>query len=210
MRNFKIKIAELYITISARYDLTYEICRPYMTDLPWSDITVYVTPAQIRSKQRSMTVALSEEQAECICINEQISLKLLYHDAFLLHAAVVKYGDRAYAFCAPRGVGKTTHALLWQKQFGDTVEIINGDKPIIRRQKDGSFYAYGTPWGGKEGLHKNCGVHLDNITFIDRGTQDSIRYVTESEYLERIIGQVVFPPEQHTMERGAALLAAFM
>ena len=156
MRNFKIKIAELYVTISAKYSLTYEICRPYLTDMPWSDITVYVSPAQIKEKQRSLSVPITEEQAECICINEQISLKLLQHDAFLLHAAVVAHHGKAYAFCAPRGVGKTTHALLWQEHFGkDAAEIINGDKPIIRRHKDGTFYAYGTPWGGKEGLQKN-------------------------------------------------------
>ena len=89
------------------------------------------------------------------------------------------------------------------------MDIINGDKPIIRKQ-NGVFYAYGTPWGGKEGLQKNCGVPLDCITFIDRAQMDSVRYVSEKDYLDRIISQVVFPPQMATMDQSARLLADFM
>lgn len=210
MKNFKIKIADLYVTISARYALTYDICRPYLTDLPWSDITVYATPKQISDKKRSMSVALTDEQAECICINELISLKLLKFDAFLLHAAVIRYAGCSYAFCAPRGVGKTTHALLWQQCFGSEVSVINGDKPIIRRGKDGRFYAYGTPWGGKERMNLNVGVPLDCITFLEQAEVDGVRSVSQKECLERIIGQVVFPPELRVMDQSARLLAEFI
>ncbi len=211
MRNFKIHVAGLYVTISARYDLSYDICRPYLTDLPWSDITLYVTPAAIKAKKAAMPIPLTDEQAECICLSDQLSLKLLPHDAFLLHAAVVCKDQKCYAFCAPRGVGKSTHAAMWQEYFGqENVTVINGDKPIVRRGKDGCFYAYGTPWCGKEGQNTPQGAVIDCITFIDRAQSDRTVSVTEREYLDRLIGQVVFPADESSMKRGAALLADFM
>ncbi|MBQ7337743.1 MAG: hypothetical protein IJW40_04720 [Clostridia bacterium] len=211
MMNFKILVAGLYVTVSARYELTRDICRPYMTDRPWSDITIYATPREIEQKKRHMSIPLTDEQAECICLNDQLSLKLLPHDAFLLHAAVIQKGERCYAFCAPRGVGKSTHAAMWMEAYGkENICVINGDKPIIRRGKDGRFIAYGTPWCGKEGLNSLHGAELHCITFIERGMQDKVDLVTEREYLDRLIGQVVFPADRKTMSRGAALLADFM
>lgn len=211
MRNFKIHVAGLYVTISARYDLGYNICRPYLTDRPWTDITLYVTPAAIEAKKASMPITLTDEMAECICLNDQLSLKLLLHDAFLLHAAVLQMNGKCYAFSGPRGAGKSTHAAMWQKQFGEeNVAVINGDKPIIRRGKDGRFCAYGTPWCGKEGLQTPRGVVVDCITFIEQAPSDRAVSLTEREYLDRLIGQVVFPADEKSMKRGAALLADFM
>ena len=211
MKNFKILVAGLYVTISARYELTQEICRPYLTDRPWSDITLYATPAEIAKKKSSMSFPLTDEQAECMVLSDQLSLKLLPHDAFLLHAAVIRHSGRTYAFCAPRGVGKTTHANLWISTYGaENVTVINGDKPIIRLQKDGCFYAYGTPWCGKERQGSCEGAPLDCITFLEQGTTDRIDTVTEREYLDRLIGQVVFPADERSMQRGAVLLAQFM
>lgn len=211
MRNFKILVAGLYVTISARYDLSYDICRPYLTDAPWSDITLYVTPMAIKAKKAAMPMPLTDEQAECICLSDQLSLKLLPHDAFLLHAAVIVKDKKCYAFSAPRGVGKSTHANMWEQHFGrENITIINGDKPIVRRAKDGRFYAYGTPWCGKELLGTPMGAPIDCITFIDRAERDRVTAVTEREYLDRLIGQVVFPDDDTSMKRGAALLADFM
>ena len=211
MRNFKILVAGLYVSISARGDLTYDICRPYLTDRPWSDITLYATPAQIAAKKKAMPMPLTDEQAECIVLSDLLSLKLLPHDAFLLHAAVIQHEGRCYAFCAPRGVGKTTHMQQWMRAYGaDQVTVINGDKPIIRRDKSGRFFAYGTPWCGKEQQGIPGGAALDCITFISRGAKDQTCTVTEREYLDLLIGQVVFPADERSMTRGAELLADFM
>ena len=211
MRHFKILVAGLYVSISARGQLTYDICRPYLTDLPWSDITLYATPAQLAAKKKAIPIPMTDEQAECMVLSDLLSLKLLPHDAFLLHAAVIQYQDRCYAFSAPRGVGKTTHVCQWMHAYGaDQVKIINGDKPIIRRDKQGRFLAYGTPWCGKELQGQPLGAPLDCITFIKRGEQDETHAVTEREYLDLLIGQVVFPDDQQSMTRGAALLAEFM
>lgn len=204
--NLHIRVAELDIALSCQGALTERICRPYMVDGTRADLRLYTTGAHIARKQRELPIGLSDEQAECIALHEQLSLRLVDHDAFVLHAALISYKGKGYAVVAPRGGGKTTHAKLWLSCFGDDARIINGDKPIVRLQKDG-FMGYGTPWCGKEALGKNAAVPLCGICFISKSEQDRVRKIDEREYLDLLIGNVVFPADRSSMDRGAKLLA---
>jgi hypothetical protein len=204
--NFKIRVAELNIAVSCRSALTERICRPYMISDARTDLRIFTTGADVARKQRELPIGLSDEQAECIALHEQLSLRLVDHDAFVLHAALISYKGKGYAIVAPRGGGKTTHAKLWLSCFGDDARIINGDKPIVRLQKDG-FTGYGTPWCGKEALGENAAVPLCGICFISKGEQDRVRRIYEREYLDLLIGNVVFPADRTSMDRGAKLLA---
>lgn len=206
MAHFKIKVADLYVDVVARGELTARICRPYLVESAFTDISIYATPAQIKKKIASMPIPLTEEQAECICLHENLALKLVYHDAFVLHAALLSYQGKGYAIVAPRGVGKTVHANLWKQRFCDDVTIINGDKPILRRQSDGTYLAYGTPWSGKEGQGVNTAVPLCGICLLSRGARDEIKPVDVSGYVNGIIHQVVFPSDTPSMIKGAHLL----
>jgi hypothetical protein len=95
---------------------------------------------------------------------------------------------------------------MWKAKFGDDVTIINGDKPILRRQSDGTYLAYGTPWCGKEGQGINAAVPLCGICLLSRGSRDLIKPVTVASYVDGIIRQVVFPTDTPSMIRGAHLL----
>jgi hypothetical protein len=189
MAHFKIKVADLYVDVVARGELTARICRPYLVESAFTDISIYATPEQIKKKIASMPILLTEEQAECICLHENLALKLVYHDAFVLHAALLSYKGKGYAIVAPRGVGKTVHANLWKHRFGDDVTIINGDKPILRRQSDGTYLAYGTPWSGKNDLSSPAGVPVGGIAFVRRGEENSIRRLTVSQALPLFMSQ---------------------
>ena len=210
--HFKIQVAKLNIAVCARYALTERMCRPYLCDPSDRrvDFSIFATDAQIAAKQRELSIGLSAEKAECICLHEQMALRLLPYDAFVLHAALLSYRGQGYAICAPRGVGKTTHARLWQELYGQEVRIINGDKPIVRRCADGSFMAYGTPWSGKEGEGECIGVPLKGICLLSRGDVDRAWTVTDEEYVRLLIGQTVFPWERSAIPRGAKLLASFV
>ena len=136
MAHFKIKVADLLIDVVAKGELSARICEPYLVDSAFTDISIYATPAQIKKKMASMPIPLTEEQAECICLHENLALKLVYHDAFVLHASLISYKGKGYAIVAPRGVGKTVHTNMWKAKFGDDVTIINGDKIFLTKESD--------------------------------------------------------------------------
>ena len=82
--------------------------------------------------------------------------------------------------------------MQWHKAFGDSVHVINGDKPIMRFVGD-RLYAYGTPWCGKEGFSENASAPLRAICFIERAGENSIREIAPREALSRVFSQILTP-----------------
>lgn len=110
----------------------------------------------------------------------QFYMHLLRFGGLMLHASALSYEGRAYLFSGPSGAGKSTHTDLWKQCFGDKVQFINDDKPAIRFVED-RWYAYGTPWCGKNGINQNCKVPLGGICFLKQGKQNRIRRLTAPE-----------------------------
>lgn len=122
---------------------------------------------------------------------------LLCHSGMMLHASAAALEGRAYLFSGPCGVGKSTHTGLWRQTFGGDVQIFNDDKPALRRL-DGRWYAYGTPWCGKDGMNQNKKVPVAGICFLRRGEKNVIRRLTPAETVRCVLNQTLYRlwPEQ--------------
>lgn len=120
----------------------------------------------------------------------QFYMELLKHDGFYLHASAVELDGLAYLFSGPSGMGKSTHTRLWQQIHGDDVQVFNDDKPALRLL-DGHWYAYGTPWCGKDGINRNVKVRLAGICFLKQESENRIRRLTPREALGRIMAQTI-------------------
>ena len=105
----------------------------------------------------------------------------------MLHSSAVELDGRAYLFSGPSGIGKSTHTRLWKQEF-PTSRIFNDDKPVLR-QIDGVWYAYGTPWCGKDDININMKAPLAGICFLRRGQKNSIRRLSTIEATAAIISQ---------------------
>lgn len=198
---FAIKIAGLKIQIHHRYGYVRNLCRDYVCETEEEcDLSVEVTEEEIRQEMATAEGPVSESYAEGICVYRNICKRLpVMFGAFLMHCAVIEYEGHGYAFAAQSGTGKSTHISLWQKRFGETVRIINGDKPIMRFYEDG-LYAYGTPWCGKEGYNENDSVRMKAICFVERDTVNRIARITPKEAVSRIFHQVLTPSDLETLD----------
>lgn len=58
------------------------------------------------------------------------------YDGLFFHSSALMLDGKAYLFSAPSGTGKSTHTALWQRHFGGRVQMINDDKPIIRKKAE--------------------------------------------------------------------------
>ena len=117
-------------------------------------------------------------------------MKLLEHNGFYLHASAVELDGKAYLFSASSGVGKSTHTRLWQRVFGDNARVFNDDKPALRFL-DGKWYAYGTPWCGKDGININMKVPVAGICFLKQAQENRIRRLSPIEAAQKIIAQTL-------------------
>lgn len=131
---------------------------------------------------------LSEEGAVYLESGFQFYRKLLDFNGMMLHASAVELDYEAYLFSGPCGVGKSTHTGIWKQIHGDKAIIINDDKPALRVFDEG-WYAYGTPWCGKDGINANRKAKLAGICFLKQGTENSIRKLAKLEALRMILSQ---------------------
>ena len=122
-----------------------------------------------------------------------------------MHAAVISDGEHAFAFAAPSGTGKSTHIRLWHKAFGDSIFVVNGDKPILRLI-DGVWWAYGTPWCGKEGWNTNVGMPLSAICFLARGEENAISRIPIASTIPLLMKQILIPQEPEEAKAQMQLL----
>ena len=112
----------------------------------------------------------------------------LQFNGLMLHSSAVEMDGKAYLFSGPCGMGKSTHTRIWQQTFGSAAQVFNDDKPALRRL-DGKWYAYGTPWCGKDGINQNKKVPLAGICFLKQASENKIHQLTAVEAVRRIISQ---------------------
>ncbi len=204
---FKIKIADFVIEIDNKYSFIKTQCEKYIYDGEGKDLFASCTEEDISNEENvakgdpelcEFLMSLEQEYRrgylESVCIYRTICLQLPERDAFIMHAAVIEVDGLAYAFTARSGTGKSTHIGLWKKYLGERVKIVNGDKPIIRLI-DGVFYAYGTPWCGKEGWNRNVRCQMQGLCFLERATENRIDKIPLYDAASLIMKQILIPKD---------------
>lgn len=130
---------------------------------------------------------------------------LVEKDVLLFHASAVSVDGEAYAFTAPSGTGKSTHAALWKTLFGDRCQYVNDDKPFLVFRNDEVFIA-GSPWMGKHSRGRNVMLPLRGIAFLSQAGENRIESVDPMEGYTKMMQQVFLPENRESMERTLSLL----
>ena len=191
-----VSIAELYFVIHYYEEKSIEMFRDYRTD-PSEDraeewIEIRYTRDDI-AKMHAKHPEFDLWYAEADCVYTRIGQYLPHRNRLLMHGAVVGYKGKGYMFTAPSGTGKSTHAALWRKYLGDSVTMINGDKPILAIEE--TVTVYGDPWGGKENWQTNTKAPLAAICLLKQAKENRIYPIQAGDYLSELMAQV-YPPEE--------------
>ncbi len=180
------KIADLFVEIPDAGDLVPR-CREYLyrpaDETVGADITI-----RTDKFRPNAWPTLSYDHAIYMESGTHFGAYLRDFDGFILHASAVALDGKAYLFSAPCGTGKSTHTRLWQATFGPEAKVFNDDKPALRCL-DGKWYAYGTPWCGKDGINLNMKVPLAGICFLKQAPENRIRQLSAAEAVQNIIWQ---------------------
>ena len=197
---FTIKIANINIGIESLFEEVFNLCKDYLSDEEPSFFVKTKKEDIDYEREKSKREAEYEKRPyydfadsylETLSVYRKIATDIIQFDAFLMHGAVIGKEGNAYMFTAPSGVGKTTHTNFWLKAFPDAF-MINGDKPILRFEKE-KVFACGTPWAGKEGLNKNISLPLKSICVLARGEKNEIIPVDFNNIYPILIGQTFRP-----------------
>ncbi len=107
-------------------------------------------------------------------------------DTILMHASTVRKDNRAYAFTANSGVGKSTHVSMWLGNIPGC-DMINDDNPVVR-VVDGKSWLYGTPWSGKTPCYRNTKAQLGAIVKVNRSQDNYVKPATTIEAFVTMLG----------------------
>lgn len=180
------KIADLFTEVPEAGDLVPR-CRDYLWEQADSaDVVIRTDLFQLEDWPR-----LSENAAIYMESGFQFNYSILKHNGMMLHSSAVVLDGKAYLFSGHCGMGKSTHTRLWQRTFGAAAQVINDDKPALRRI-DGKWYAYGTPWCGKDGINQNVKAPLAGICFLQQAPHNRIRRLTAFEASRKIMAQTIY------------------
>ena len=181
------RIADLTVSVPTADGLA-DRCAPYRcAEEQIPDIIIHADRYRAERydpRIRQSTVAYMESAY-------QFYRQLLGFGGFYLHASAVAVDGKAYLFSGPSGMGKSTHTRLWQQVFGDRAIVFNDDKPALRYM-DNQWYAYGTPWCGKDGINQNMQVPLAGICFLQQAGENRIRRLPVIQALTRFLTQTIY------------------
>lgn len=183
------RIAGLTVDMQPHFALTGRRAEVYRTDATSADLLLTGQQDDAASEYASLARSFYEQ--------------LLGFDGFLLHASVVELEGKAYAFSAPSGTGKSTHASFWEREHG--ASVINDDKPAIRLI-DGTFCACGTPFSGKHDKSRPVCVPLAGVVFLHRAAQTTVQKMPLSKALWSLLDQTLRPKTARDYERLLTLL----
>ncbi len=141
---------------------------------------------------------MDKELAEYVVAGIKFYNEVLPRGAFFLHSAAMAVDGEGYVFTGPCGAGKSTHAGLWRKYFGDRVISVNDDKPAVRFF-DGVPFICGTPFSGKFDINTNIRVPLKGICILNQHPDNSIQKVSTSEALTVLLEQTLRPDSPQKM-----------
>lgn len=136
---------------------------------------------------------------------EKMAEALLTFDVLLMHGAVIALNGKAYMFTAVSGTGKTTHIMKWLEHCPDAF-VVNGDKPFIRLNDDGTVLACGSPWAGKENLYTNTMVPLKSIILMERAEDNHIERISFAEAFPKLLQQTYRPEDPDKMRKTLKLM----
>ena len=190
------RIADVTVEMKCMGEIVTRQAQPYRIGplspelLP--DITIDINSEEMKRRKEEYP-HLTLNEWEYIHTGSAFYRDILDYEGFGLHSSAVALENRAVLFSGPCGIGKSTHAGLWQQYFGaDNAVIINDDKPVLRLHK-GSFYVYGTPWSGKSTLNANIRVPLGAIVFLRQAKENHIRRLDSLEAIRMLVYQSLRP-----------------
>lgn len=192
LETIKIRLAGHPLEFVLHERSTAEYFREFCRQDAQEGLRVEVLPETVTEHAWRYEEGSSRYYIEHMELCEKTSDVLLPYGCCVFHCASVICEGKAYAFTGPSGTGKSTHYVLWKLLYGDSVQILNGDKPILQLREDGKLWLNPSPWKGKEGMGRMEAAPLGGIVCLAQGKENHIRRFSKRDAILPLYQQMLF------------------
>lgn len=209
LESVKLKIANRVIEIRTVFLHTCDPAKLFLcNEAP--DYSISITQDEINREIKEYELqcgsnSLKFANAEFIAIHRKLSELLLFDDIIVIHGAAIGFKGQSFVFSGRSGTGKTTHIVNWLHQCPYSFAI-NGDKPFIKINNDGSALACGSPWAGKEGMYTNTMVPLKAVILMERAEDNHIEQISFAQAFPTLLQQTYRPDDAIKMRKTLHLM----
>jgi len=113
-------------------------------------------------------------------------------NAFMLHGSAFEINGRGFIALAQSTGGKTT-LLKTLKKNSSKIKILNDEKNVIWKWKDGGYFLSSTPWHGEIETFSQATIPLDSIFYIKRTSKNELTRINLTEACVKTL-QTYFMP----------------
>lgn len=205
-----ISLAGLRIPLLLRSPVAAEYFRDYLLDIRKTkcpgesrSISVETRPAFLPDDKLAQAVSLTGSRAayaEYAFLIEDVERCIVPYGRSFFHSAAVLYKGGAYLLAGRSGIGKSTQYRNLSALYGDKVDILNGDKPVLEFANDGRIIVHPSPWMGKERWGSaGIAVPLRCIVCLEQSDQNQIERISTVEALPTVYRQFIFKQDTSEM-----------
>ena len=214
LTEFCVELAGLPIGVRALFPQTEEFCRDYLCRK--EPLFTVELSQELLDREQAYNRETAEAEGrepfsvspiylEQLALYRQIAEVSPDHGVLLFHGSAVAVDGQVYLFTAKSGTGKSTHARLWRRRFGDRALMVNDDKPLLRFSEQGVL-ACGTPWDGKHRLSTPISLPLKAVCLLTRARENAIAPLSAGEAFPHLYQQCYHPTGAVQMSETLTLL----
>lgn len=156
--------------------------------------TAAVPAEKIAAARKFYDDGASDAYIEETEISAAAGTALLPFGRAVFHCAAFVWQQKAWLFAAPSGTGKTTQYRLWKMLFGNEVQMLNGDKAVLKIDECGVL-VFPSPWRGKENMGNRITAPLGGIILLEQAAENSICRLSAKKAAGRVYLQFMFARE---------------
>ena len=153
-----------------------------------------VPAAEVAAARKFYDEHATNAYIEASEISTAVGTALLPLGRAVFHCAAFVWRQKAWLFAAPSGTGKTTQYRLWKLLFGDEVQMLNGDKAVLKIEHGGTT-VFPSPWRGKENMGNRITAPLGGIILLEQAAENSMRRLSAKEAAGRVYLQFMLVRE---------------
>ena len=166
------------LTFSFRHPDTIYYFRGWLTPSKATEPMILIPPSDGETWIRDYGMKDNGNTEFGMSINRASDV-LSHFGRCVIHAAAFLWKGKAYLLAAEGGTGKSTQLKHLLNLYRDEVKIINGDKPILRLEPDGTLTVHPSPWKGKEEWGDDTlSAPLGGIILLKQGKENHMTRIT--------------------------------